>query len=209
MKVIPNGIETERFLGCGVRDLRAELNLPEDSFLIGFLGRFMPAKGFSYLVDAVEHLRGNGGLPFKPLVLALGWGAFIREEQRDIHRRGLDEFFLFLPYTPDVGPTLKGLDVVAVPSVWEAFGLIAAEALTAGVPVIGTSCIGLREVLRGTPARMVPPADGPALARAIGEEMLHPTKAESWAFQNEAVERFNVEKRVRELETVLQELIQR
>ena len=54
---IPNGIEVEPFLKAEKRDLRRELGLPRESFLIGFLGRFMSQKGFRYLVDALEQIK--------------------------------------------------------------------------------------------------------------------------------------------------------
>ena len=45
--------------------------------------------------------------------------------------------------------------LLAVPSLWEALPLLPMEAMVAGVPVLGTDCIGLREVLRDTPSRVV------------------------------------------------------
>lgn len=170
-RVVPSGIEVERFRIGERRDLRAELELEPDRFLVGFLGRFMSPKGFRYLVDAVEILAGREDLPRRALVVAFGWGGFIREEQRDIVRRGLEDSFRFLPFAANAAESIRGLDVVAMPSLWEACGLLAMEVLVAGTPLIASDCIGLREVVAGTPATVVPPADGPALAEAIALHM--------------------------------------
>lgn len=201
---IPHGIEVAPFLTAETRNLRAELGLPSNSFLIGFLGRFMSQKGFRYLVDAVERLKGLGGLRKEPFVLAFSQvDGFIREEQKDVKKRGLAESVLFLPFVPHVASTLKGLDVVAMPSLWEACPLLAMEALVAGVPLVGTDCIGLREVLQDTPARVVPSKSGIALAEALVTEMRSPTTDKAREFALEAANRFRVEERAADLEKLI------
>jgi glycosyltransferase involved in cell wall biosynthesis len=205
--VIPNGIEVERFEKASPRDLRGELGLGEEVFLIGFLGRFMSQKGFRYLVDAIDILRQDVSLPKQPLVLTFGDGGFIREEKAAIKERGLERYFRFMPFAPNAAGTIKGLDVVAMPSLWEACGLLAMEAMAAGVPLIGTNCVGLREVLRNTPGKPIQPADSKALSEAILEEMKGPSKEIAKRFAGEAALRFDVKRRAEELETILRRLI--
>jgi glycosyltransferase involved in cell wall biosynthesis len=207
--VIPNGIEVERFLNADIRNLRSELGLDGKDFLIGFLGRFMTPKGFGYLIDAIEILSRKPGLPRRPLVLAFGDGGFIREEKEAIGVRRLDSFFRFMAFTPNVAGTIKGLDLVAMPSIWEACPLQAMETLVCGTPLVGTDCIGLREVLKGTPAAVVRKADALQLARTIEYEMAHPSKAKSLAFQNEAASRFDVRKQSLQLAQTYLELLSR
>ncbi len=207
--VLPHGIDTAPFLTAVPRDLRKELSVGGDRFLIGFFGRFMSQKGFTYLIDAVDMLRADPSLPGKVLVAAFGVGGFLSDEKRDIAKRNLGEYFSFFPFEENIAPVMKGLDVMVMPSLWEAFGLLAAEALVAGVPVIGTSCIGLREVLYDTPARVVPPADSRALALAIKAEMLHSSKAAARAYQPQAAARFDVGKRAVELEALLRQVMAR
>ncbi|MFO1431850.1 MAG: glycosyltransferase family 4 protein [Candidatus Competibacteraceae bacterium] len=201
--VIQNGVESKQFLNAPERNFRKELGLSEDWFLIGFLGRFMSQKGFRYLVEAIERIKKKENLSRRPLVLCFDEGGFIREEKNDIASRGLTESFLFLPFVADVAPTLKGLDVVAMPSLWEACGLLAMEAMIAGVPLIGTDCVGLREVLKDTPATVIPVRDSSALAEALIEEMENPSKAKAENFAIEAATRFNVRERAVELEKLM------
>ncbi len=204
---IPNGIEIVRFNGDEKLDLRGELDLPRDSFLIGFLGRFMSQKGFVYLADAVRRLLLRPDLPKRPFVLAFGDGGFIREEKIDLRRKGIYEHFRFLPFVPNIAPVLRGLDVVAMPSLWEACGLLAMESMVAGVPIIGTNCIGLREVLRDSPAISVSPRDSVSLANELLDEMNNPSTTKALEFREEASRRFDVRKQANELENVLIELI--
>lgn len=148
---IKNGIDSNFFLGERARDLRAEQAIPEGALLLGFFGRFMAQKGFNTLVSAVERWNAQHSAP-KAHVACFGWGGFIREEQAELLRRGLSEFFHFFPSTDDMPAALRGVDAVVMPSRWEACPLLPMEAMVAGVPLIGTQCIGMAEVLAKTPA---------------------------------------------------------
>lgn len=148
---IRNGIDSAFFLGERSRDLRAEQAIPDDALLFGFFGRFMAQKGFSALVSAVERWNAQNAIP-KAHVACFGWGGFIREEQAELQRRGLTEFFHFFPATDDMPAALRGVDAVVMPSRWEACPLLPMESMVAGVPLIGTSCVGMAEVLADTPA---------------------------------------------------------
>lgn len=190
--VILNGIEVERFELAAPRNLRCELGVGDNVFLVGFLGRFMSQKGFRYLVDAIEEIIQDSGISKRPLVVTFGDGGFIREEKQAIKGRGLDNYFLFLPFTPNVAGTMKGLDVIAMPSLWEACPLQPMESLVCGTPFVGTDCIGLREVLYETPATVIPKADSSSLALALLEEMAVCRRDEFMAFRKIAAVRFDV-----------------
>jgi glycosyltransferase involved in cell wall biosynthesis len=205
--VIPHGIEVERFVDVVPRDLRKELGVGEETFLIGFLGRFMSQKGFAYLVDATECLSKNENLPKKILVVAFGEGGFIREEKAQISERGLEQYFRFLPFTPNVAGVLKSLDVVVMPSLWEACGLLAMEALVAGTPLIVTSCIGLREVVRNTPAYVVPPGNAKALAEGIELFMMDDRKKIFKTFAKEAASLFDVKRQAEKIRLLVSDAL--
>lgn len=206
--VLPNGIETGPFVQAASRDLRSELALSADTFLIGFFGRFMPQKGFGRLVDALALLRSQGGCA-SPIVLAFGQPqGYIREERARVERMGLADSVRFLPFVPSVASTMKGVDVVAMPSLWEAGPLLAMEAMVAGVPLIGTDCIGLREVLDDTPAVRVPAGDARALSVAIASEMRSPTKAAARAFAATAARRFDVAQQAAGVQRMLLDVLE-
>lgn len=192
--VITNGIEVQRFIEARPRDFRNELGLGENFFLIGFLGRFMSQKGFRYLVDAIEILRSDSSLPKNPIILTFGDGGFFREEKEAIVEKGLESYFRFMPFTPNVASTIKGLDVVVMPSLWEACPLQPMEVLVSGTPFIGTDCYGLREVLLGTPAQIIQKANSLALANAIKHEMIVCRKNIFFDFIDQAIKRFDVKK---------------
>jgi glycosyltransferase involved in cell wall biosynthesis len=207
VRVVRNGILTQPILQAAPRDLRAELRLDPHTFLIGFFGRFMAQKGFHYLVEAVRILREHAAQRARPFhVVSFGGGGFIREEQAAIERSGLKSCFSFLPFVPEAAAAMKGVDVVAIPSLWEAMPLLPMEAMVAGVPVVGTSCIGLAEVLANTPATVVTPADARALAGALEHEASHSSRTVAGNFANIAAQRFDVAACVAGLIELMREL---
>ena len=196
---IVNGIDTSRFLIQESRDLHSELSLDRNVFLVGFLGRFMSQKGFTYLVQAVKKLLLDTSINRKIKIIAIGSGGYIREEMEGIESQGMKDDVYFLPGTNEVAKTLRGLDLLAMPSLWEACSLLAMEALVAGVPVVGTDCIGLGEVLEGSPAKIVHTRDVDELAEAILEHVITNRKDEFNRYAKIAAQRFDISRVVNEL----------
>jgi glycosyltransferase involved in cell wall biosynthesis len=205
LKVILNGVDTNVFYNSVPRDLRAEFSLEKNLSMIGFFGRFMGQKGFSSLVDAVEKL-GLYPSARELHVVCFGSGAFIREEKAEIQRRGLSDLFTFVPFTADVSGAMKGCDLVVMPSRWEACGLVAMEALSAGVPFVGSNCIGLREVLSGTPAIVVEAGDSESLARGIIEG-LNGGRQSFEAYAPVAAERFDVSRTAKQIHEMYERVL--
>lgn len=201
--VILNGIESERFINAMPRNLRGELGVREDVFLIGFLGRFMAQKGFVYLIDAIEQIKASGSMCKKPLIVTFGDGAFIREEKAAITARGLDDYFRFLPFTPNVASVIKGLDLVVMPSLWEACPLLPMEVLACGTPLLAFDCIGLREVAANTPTHLVPTKDLKAFINGIKLFMENDMRKPFTDFVPLAIERYDVTSTVTELQSLI------
>ncbi len=200
-KITPilHGVDTEYFYKAAAFDLKSELN-KDNIYVIGFFGRFMSQKGFRFLVDAVQKIINNASPDaIKPMVLTFGWGGFVREDYEYVEEKGLKDYFKMMPHTDNMAASLKGVDMVAMPSLWEACGLLGMEALTAGVPIVGTTCIGLREVLEGSPAQMVEPRSSDSLAQAIEEEMKNDRRAEFEEYAKIAKKRFSLERPAQEL----------
>jgi glycosyltransferase involved in cell wall biosynthesis len=206
VRVVRNGVLTRPILEARPRDLRGELGLAPETLLVGFFGRFMNQKGFRYLVEAMRLLQtcNSGGRAFH--VAAFGGGGYVREERAALEQAGMAHSFSFFPFQPDVAAALKSVDVVVIPSLWEASSLLGMEAMVAGIPVIGTSCIGLSEVLAETPATIVAPADGAALAAALEHERRSSSRGAAAAFIATAVARFDVAERVPQMLELLKEL---
>jgi glycosyltransferase involved in cell wall biosynthesis len=190
--VIPNGIDTDRFADDSPvsDDLRRQLGLAPGVTIVGFLGRFMVQKGFLPLLGAFERLVREG--PPRPFhLVAVGSGDFEREYRAEVERRGLGGHVSMLGFVMDARPLLRQLDLLAVPSLWEASPLLPMEAMSAGVPVLGTDCIGLREVLRDTPSRVVRAGDVDQLYRGLRDSLAQPRTEAARAFAPAARVRFD------------------
>ncbi|ROT98391.1 glycosyltransferase family 1 protein [Marinobacter sp. R17] len=164
--VILNGIHGEQFVKADATDLRAMLKISSDVVLIGFFGRFMNQKGFKYLVEAIDSLNSREDKQ-RFHVACFGGGAYVREEKAQLDRRGLIDYFSFMPFMTDVSSAMKGCDLIVMPSLWEACPLQPMEALCAGVPFVGSDCVGLGEVLELTPALQFRAGDSADLERSI------------------------------------------
>ena len=208
---IHNGIDTAYFLenNNSWKSIREIEGIRNDSFVIGYLGRFMPEKGFRILVDAIEHIINSGTINKDIKVLALGNGAYIREYREYINGKGLNDRFVFPGFQTDVRWVLRQIDLLAIPSLREACPLVSAEGLVCGTPVVASKCIGLREVTHNTPAQMVEPGNPSALGGKIVEIMnnYQSIKNECVAFVPEAVNRFDAGRTSAKLEEIITNLL--
>jgi glycosyltransferase involved in cell wall biosynthesis len=207
--VIQNGIDVDYFVNAPTSDsssLRGTLGIPNSVFLIGYLGRFMPEKGFNYLIDATAILEKKFDEQNSIKVLAVGSGDYLKQYKTQVSERGLDHRFIFLPFQRDIAQVYRALDAVVMPSIWEAYGLQAAEALCLGVPIIASDCIGLREAVKDTPAIVVPSQNPGALAEAIYNIVVCPPKTIFSEFRVKAIEKYDVRVASKRLEELFNSL---
>jgi glycosyltransferase involved in cell wall biosynthesis len=158
--VIYNGIRIDVYANAEP----AVLGLPAETIKLGFIGRFETRKGLRELLDAWPGVASqvNGAHLF-----FVGKGPLELELRA---RLSHDPRVHFLGYRSDVPELLAAFDVIVMPSHWEGFGLVAAEAMAAARPVIAANASSLRELIRdGVNGRMVPPGDSAALALAMIE----------------------------------------
>lgn len=197
LTVIPNGIDTAPFIEAAERrrSLFRDGSRSGAPFTFGFLGRFMPQKGFDVLIDAVAEMVRDGADSRSFRVLAVNSVEdCIGRYKRKIAQLGLGDFFEFSEFRVSVAGLLAELDAVVIPSRWEAGPLVPMEVLTAGCPLIASDCIGLREVVRGTPALLARAEDADSLAQQMRTAMGHTAELrESFLdYSKSACERFDV-----------------
>jgi glycosyltransferase involved in cell wall biosynthesis len=206
---VPNGIETEKYARMSPRPdnaLRRRLNAGPETVLFGYLGRFMPEKGFPVLLEALKLLAERHGTGCFHLA-AFGTGDYRREYQKRIDEQGLGRVVTLLDFVPDVRPVLADLDLVVVPSLWEASSLVSMEAMAAGAPVLGSDCPGLREVLRGTPSVTVRTGDVDALHEGLSRFLEAPWDRAAHDYAPLARERFDRSRPARRLQELFDRLV--
>jgi glycosyltransferase involved in cell wall biosynthesis len=146
--------------------VRAKAEIPSDSLVIGFVGRVVRDKGILDLIQAWQSLRER----FTNLYL-LVVGPM---ETRDGIPEAMKERLMSDPYVRYVGEVLDptnyyaAMDVLALPSYREGFGLVAIEASAMNLPVVASRIEGCVDaVVDGETGILVPPGDADALGRAL------------------------------------------
>jgi glycosyltransferase involved in cell wall biosynthesis len=140
------------------------------------VGTIEPRKNFARLIEAFSLARNRPGGPTQ-LVIAGRKGWLYEDVFEAVERLGVSDAVRFLDYIPDGDlPTLYSLaSVVAMPSLYEGFGIPVVEAMACGTPVVASSAGSLPEIV-GDAGLLAPPEDVDALAdaltRAVSDEAL-------------------------------------
>ncbi len=163
--VVPEGLEPAdypRGAEPEMTERRAQLGLPDQAYVVLYLGRLIPEKGVDVLLDAWDRLALD---PAQARLVIVGMPAeadgYVERLQAQAPA-GCE----WLPLQPDVVPLLQAADVVVLPSRWEEpFGRVVIEALATGRPAIAAAVGGIPEVLNGEfSAMLFPREDAGALA---------------------------------------------
>lgn len=207
LKMIRNGIIIDQFDDRLQGDNYPFIKEP-GYFYIGYFGRYMPEKGFPHLIDMMEILVHDRNCENIRILCVGGFGELIREYQKEIKRRRLEKYFQFLDFFNNISPVLRNIELLIIPSLSEACGLISMEGLVCGTPVVAYSCLGLREVLAGTPARMVTVGDRAGLADQVVAIMEQYTKVKKtfMEFIPVARQRYDSSETARQLDAVFEAL---
>ncbi|HAM52391.1 MAG TPA: hypothetical protein DCP92_17475 [Nitrospiraceae bacterium] len=168
----------ESVAGVNREELKRSLGISGKK-VVGVVGRLREEKGQTVLLDAmVEVLKV---IP-EVMLVVVGNGPDREKLQQKAHSLGTADHVLWLGQrTPkEVFRLYAIMDIVAVPSLFEGFGLSAAEAMATGVPVVATRVDGLAEVVEdGTSGYLVHVGDSKELAGAITDLLLNPKKAKA------------------------------
>ena len=147
-------------------ETRAEWGLTPEHIAVGIVGRVASEKGHRELFAA---LRLALAVEPRLRVVVVGDGVQWEEMKTLAAEWNLNEQIIFAGFREDVNNALLGLDIVAVPSLWnEPCSAAVQQAMALSLPVIGTRVGGTPEmVLDGETGLLVPPADANALTAAL------------------------------------------
>jgi glycosyltransferase involved in cell wall biosynthesis len=159
VSVIPYGVELERF-APQPREHRERI-------VVGATSRLSPEKGLPHLLRAIAMLRDRG--LHVELVLA-GEGPSRKQVEGIVRDLSLGDRVRLLGDVAheDVPAVLQSLDVFALPSTWEGFGVSAIEASAMELPIVASDVHGIPDVVvDGRTGLLLPPANAGAIADAI------------------------------------------
>lgn len=157
------------------RAWRSRQGVPADAFTVAIFGRIEPGKGQHLLIDAVSRLLAEGLDIHLAIVGRPMSEAYLQELQEGVDRRGLSErihFAGFHPHPPDI---MGCFDTVVLATKEETFGLVLAEAMRAGVAVIGSHAGGVPEIIEdGKTGLLFTSEDAEDLARCLRRLVTEP-----------------------------------
>jgi glycosyltransferase involved in cell wall biosynthesis len=166
--VIRLGLDLERRVAtdsAARMSVRAELGVPAESFLIGWLGRMTEIKRAEDLLAAFAQLRGRGLDAYLALV---GDGPLRGSLERVAGDLGIADRTRFVGFRESVGEFYSAFDAVALTSANEGTPVTVIEALASGLPVVATDVGGVSDVVHDRRSGfLVPASDVVAIAERL------------------------------------------
>lgn len=192
------GIDTNRFKpdpNAGVL-LRKKYGIAPDELILSTVQYLRPIKNPQTIVEACgvlakRHVRAH--------LFVAGDGEMLEELQALSRELGIEDRTHWLGLVPDPTNLLQASDLFILSTVGEAFGLVLAESMACGVPVVGSESGGIPEVVvNGETGLLVPPLKPELFADAI--EQLGKDKEMRSRLSSQGIERvreqFSMEKTV-------------
>lgn len=133
VKIINNAIDLNEYAFNEElrRKYRQELNIPNDAFVVGHVGRFMYQKNHDFLIDVfAEIVKMNSDA----ILLLIGDGPLRPEIEEKVKIKGLQGKVKFLGLRKDVKALYNAMDVFVLPSWYEGLPVVAVEAQANGLP---------------------------------------------------------------------------
>ncbi len=163
--VVPYGVDLERFSPV-------ERRAAGDAVVAGCVTRLSPEKGVRYLIEAFALLRERYGDRLRLRIAGddTGDGRERRRTEEQVAGAGLDGSVELLGWVDHASlpAFLQDVDIYVQPSLFEGFGVAAAEAAAMELPIVASNVHGLPDVVRhGRSGYLVPPRDAAALAAAV------------------------------------------
>lgn len=174
IRVVPLAVDIDRFNRLPAKQTALQalnITLPENGVLIGNVGRIDPLKGQDFLLTCFLALREQN-LPVYLLLMGdptrNEGDEYLLQLQAKAQASGESDRIFFRPHRPDVEVAYAAIDVFAMVSAGETFGMVTIEALASGCVVIGTNTSGTPELLgHGSHGVLYPPNDTEAFLKGI------------------------------------------
>ncbi|WP_455630340.1 glycosyltransferase family 1 protein [Megamonas sp.] len=133
VKVLNNAIDVDKFAYNPEmrKELRDELNISEDTLVIGHVGRFMYQKNHDFLIDIFKEIHIQKA---NSLLLLIGDGPLRHIIEEKVKNYNLQDSVKFLGLRKDVKDLYNVMDVFVLPSWYEGLPVVSVEAQANGLP---------------------------------------------------------------------------
>lgn len=159
MITINNGIDVKKYSNKFSRkEVLTALGIPEDAYVIGSVGRLSNQKRPELFIEIAKELSNTIENCY---FIMVGDGELRGNVESLIHNYGLSERFRITGWTNEVPKYISAFDVGMLTSKWEGFGLVLAEYMAGGVPVVAAKVGGVPNVVEHNYNGMLVDADRP------------------------------------------------
>lgn len=202
--VIPNAVDVEKFKfdSSTRRAIRQAWGVSDNCCVVGNLGRLESTKNQSFLIDAFALLHAAHT---DSLLIIAGSGSLRESLELKVDSLGLGDCVRFLGQTEEVGRLYQGMDVFALPSLYEGFGMALLEAQLSGVPCVASNRVSSEVVLSDNCRLVSLEAGADIWATAIWTQFV---KGSSRVGAEDVFNRFDVENAAKELTEYYLQLVE-
>ena len=174
VRVIPNGLELDRFRQAEGRDPRPEWRLAPGTPLVLHVSRYLETKRIEDFIEAAAIVLARwDGSPAPAFVVIGGGPGYLHQQYLNlIEARGLRGRVILAGKRDDVPQLLPCAQVAALASEMEGFGQVILEYLAAGLPVACTDLPCVAEMVRGESEVLFSPPRRPDLLAQNLERLL-------------------------------------
>ncbi len=138
--IINNAIDLDKYAFDKEKrkNLRKQLGIKDDTFVVGHVGRFMYQKNHEFLIDVFAEV-----VKERPdsILLLVGDGPLRFTIEEKVRKLGLEKKVLFLGLRSDVQDLYNVMDVFCFPSYYEGLGMVIVEAQANGLPSVVSTAV--------------------------------------------------------------------
>lgn len=179
---IPPGVNMRLFRPIDKSTAKTHLGITSKQKILLFVGRIEPLKGIDMLLYAVKILKSQ--IPRVPLTLLIvggdisqhitKWSPQMRQLDELRHILGIENEVRFIGQRPqkDLPNFYNAAHIVVIPSHYESFGMVAAEAMACGTPVITTNVSGISDLIDQRRSTLITTVHNPLLLAAQIRQLL-------------------------------------
>lgn len=130
--ILNNAIDIDKFrYNEKIRkEKRKELNISDDTIVIGHIGRFVEQKNHTFLIDVFNEVHKQNK---KTILILVGQGPLENEIKEKVNKLKIKKFVMFLGQREDCNNLYQAFDAFCLPSLYEGLPVVGIEAQTSGL----------------------------------------------------------------------------
>ncbi len=147
IEVVPTGIKIQQFAKPSSPDVRSRYGIPDNAFVAGYTGRFTTEKNLEFLAEALSIVLSQKENAY---FMMIGDGP-LKETLEDLFEsKGLKDRAVFTGkiQSDELTDAYHCMDVFTFTSKTETQGMVLAEAMAAGVPVVAIDGPGIDDIVK-------------------------------------------------------------